>query len=141
MSLASLLVMTEPFTFAFEHAMAHRNFLGAMSPLDAFTAVPYFLDPPSASPMFHLYHNRAHQDALAPTTALMTPVVPGERPGYIQSGPFQTELPLGVPFPQDFLMNTPTPTQERQKWWTWTNQQEHLAGMDILPTEATYPFW
>ena len=50
--------------FWFSEAMAHRTLLGAMSPLDRFTVLPYLLDPFQDTGMWRLNQQQAQNDAM-----------------------------------------------------------------------------
>ena len=134
MSRVTLLNSNDP-SFAFEHAMAHRNAMGVMSPLDRFSVVPYLLDPEQnlAIPgsMWHLDHQQAHNDAL-------------------------THLPteFGAPtvglFIGGILRDYDLDNQAQRTWWTFQNHMEHYVGGNTitpdvyLPPPAlqwVYPFW
>lgn len=148
MSLATLL--TEPVgpgqaeTFAFEHAMAHRELLGAMATpvstevltppalrilpgttgLAGFSALPYGpLDPQSNASLWHLDHGQAHSDA---QTSL---------PNYFGA----TARGLLNPAPNMVDFNLDVPGQ--RTWWTFVNHQEHLAAQNVLPQALVFPFW
>ena len=109
-------------TFAFEHAMAHRTFLGAIAPLDRFSVIPYFIDPQQNEPRWRLNHQQAHIDALP------------HLPAWYGWDTF------GVSFMHN-LLDYDLDDEEQRTWWTFANQQEHYAAMHSLPAELTYPFW
>lgn len=136
MSRASLLNSEEP-AFAFEHAMAHRNALGVMSPLPRFSIIPYWLDPmlqtDEPGGFWHHNHQQAHSDA-----ALHLPPEFG-------SGQRGIELHANL---LDYDLSNP----DSRTWWTFVNHLEHyVGGNTILPQSApqppppapqwTYPFW
>lgn len=130
MSVASLLVYKNSPTFAFEHAMAHRNMLGGMAPLDQFSVLPYLLDPMQKpnEPVtkWHLNHQQAHNDAMV---TLLSPYY-----GLVEL--------TGINSHQ-ILIDTPLAEEGPQRWWTFNNQQEHLLAQAsiLLATELTYPSW
>lgn len=146
-------LLTEPVgagqteTFAFEHAMAHRQLLGAMatsvnvytpaapSPvnpfilpgttgLTGFSAVPYGpLDPQSNASLWHLDHGQAHTDA-------------------------QISLPDYFGYPTEGLINPASNMVDfnldvpgQRTWWTFANHQEHLVAQSVLPQVLVFPFW
>ena len=134
MALPTLLNLDDP-TFAFEHAMAHRLYLGLMSPLPRFSVVPYFIDPFTAqrpSDSWHLNHQQAHNDA--------DNVIPGSY--------------LGPPI-QGFSPNMKDENLAdawNRSWWTFSNHHQHYVESDAMlpqpqtppPPPApvwTYPFW
>lgn len=134
MSRVVLLNSRDPW-FAFDHAMAHRNGLGVMAPLDRFSVVPYLLDPMSDISIpggsWHLDHQQAHNDALANLPS--------------QFGAATVGLHIGGILRDYDLDNT-----RQRLWWEFQNHQEHyVGGNTILPSvqipppapQWTYPFW
>ena len=134
MSRAVLLNSNDPW-FAFDHAMAHRNGLGIMSPLDRFSAIPYFVDPmvgvAEPASIWHLRHQQAHNDALAnlPT----------------EFGASTVGLFIGQNL-RDYNLDD----ARLRTWWTFENHMEHYVGGNTIspnvyiPPPApqwTYPFW
>lgn len=136
MSRASLMTRKDR-TFAFEHAMSHRNALGVIWPLPRFSVIPYFIEPevkergkkPSSS--WHLDHQQAHNDALANFPS--------------QYGSTQVGLHIGVDL-RDYDLDR----ERTRKWWEFQNHMEHyVASNSILPTTPApyptrqwrYPFW
>lgn len=62
MAIVSLLTMQDR-AFGWEHANSHRRIMSAMAPLDRFSVIPYYVDPP----MMHaggwlMDHQTAHND-------------------------------------------------------------------------------
>jgi|SRR5215471_2484299 len=157
MTLATLLV--EPVgpgqaeTFAFEHAMAHRQLLGGMATpvsvftptipvpppppplphafilpgttgLSGFSAIPYGpLDPAAQTSPWNLDHGQAHSD-------------------------FQITLPGWFSIAEPEQLNPAQPMVDfnlqdagQRAWWTFANHQEHQTAETVLPLELTYPFW
>jgi hypothetical protein len=121
--------------FPWDHAFAHRNALGVMSPLDRFSSIPYFIDPMQdiATPgsMWHLDHQSAHNDALAnlPT----------------EFGASTVGLFIG-----QNLRDTDLDDPRQRLWWTFQNHMEHYVGGNTItpnvqfPPPApqwVYPFW
>lgn len=114
--------------FAFEHAMAHREVLGAMSPLTQFSVIPYFIYPmhnenqPGST--WHLNHQQAHNDVLSKLPS----IIPGRG--------LDTDMVL-----RDSDLSNP----RQGPWWTFANHQIHfLANAAVLPQTGpgwTYPFW
>jgi hypothetical protein len=152
MALPSLLRLgsttEERSAFTFEHANAHRNLLGAMSPLTRFSVLPYLLEPMTGSSAWRLNHQTAHNDALTtlPTfpwsfwiEASYTPP-PGEEvpaPGYAPD-----VLPLGVGFNQNLIdIDMQNPNVENMQWWLFANHNEHLLAQAVLPEYLIFPFW
>lgn len=134
MSRVVLLNSNDPW-FAFDHAMTHRNGLGVMSPLDRFSAIPYFVDPMqnigTPASMWHLDHQAAHNDALANLPTQFGASTIGLRIGGIL---------------RDYNLDNP----DQRKWWEFANHQEHFVGGNTIspniqfPPPApqwTYPFW
>lgn len=134
MARSALLNMDDPW-FTFEHAMAHRNGLGVMAPLDRFSIIPYFIDPmlgnPTPADFWNLNHQSAHNDALAnlPTTF----------------GASTIGLHIG-----GLLRDTDFNNPGQRKWLEFQNHQEHyVGGNSISPNvqipppapQWTYPFW
>ena len=135
MSLASLMTMTtaDDQVFAFEHAMNHRTWFGAMAPLTRFSVLPYLLDPMQNTNIpagqWNLNHQQAHNDAL---TTL---------PSYYNAATYG--LPIG-----HILVDTDLQNQDQLKWWEFQNLVEHqVATATVLPqfaaqnTRWVYPFW
>lgn len=119
----------------FDHAMAHRQYLALMAPLNRFSAIPYFIEPlPAPTPPFprpadlwSLDHQQAHNDY-----QLSLPSIWGT-----------TEVGFGIPSTQN-LIDTDLNAAESRSWWTHANHQQHyIADNAILPltTPGTYPFW
>ena len=133
MSRVVLLNSNDP-TFGFEHAMAHRNGLGAMAPLSRFSVLPYMLDPMQhqeiPGSMWHLDHQQAHNDAL------------DSLPSYFGSD--TAGLAIG-----GILRDYNLDDASQRTWWTFQNHMEHYVGGDTitpnveltLPFQWTYPFW
>jgi hypothetical protein len=134
MAAPSLLDMRDS-GFAFEHVMAHRLYLGVMSPLTRFSVIPYFIDPMTAkrpADGWHLNHQQAHNDALNN--------LPAQYLGDIAAG-------VGSD-----LADTNLDNPASRSWWTFFNRIEHYVGSNtILPQPVTpppppsptftYPFW
>ena len=135
MSRASLLNSYEP-GFVFEHAMAHRNALGVMSPLPRFSVIPYFLDPMMLTEpggVWQQNHMQAHADAAK------------QLPSQFGSGTLGLAINANM---LDYAFDDP----DSREWWTFVNHIEHyVGGNTILPQSApqppppapqwTYPFW
>jgi hypothetical protein len=129
MSIASLLVVpTDERTrsaFQFEHAMAHRQNMQVMGPLDQWSAIPYFIDPTiwDADPgtNWHLNHQQAHHDFIS------------YLPAYFDQTQTAWKANPGIPTNQHMLdpvMNEP----KSRSWWTHQNHTEHAtANAAILP--------
>lgn len=116
----------------FDHAVAHRELLGAMSlpitsaPLSGglarFSAIPYFIDPQTNASFWHLEHGQASNDA-----AVTLPGYFGGTTGIINP-------------PTDFVdMNFAN--AELLSWWAFANHQFHMTAQGVLPAELTFPFW
>ena len=134
MARPTLLNANDPW-FAFEHAMAHRLYLGMMSPLPRFSVVPYFMDPMTAkrpADGWNFNHQRAHDDA--------DNVIPGSYlgPATLGFSPNLVDSNLSDPW--------------NRSWWTFINHMEHYVETDAMlpnpqtspPAPAptwTYPFW
>jgi hypothetical protein len=137
MSEATLLVMGDDqvalSTFAFEHAMSHRIYLGAMWPLTRFSILPYFIDPQQNNPAYRLDHQYAQNDF---TTTM--PTWGASPPGPIPPAP--GTLSVAVPLGQDLLdQHFDDPGQ--RVWWTFANHQEHYVASANLPALLTLPAW
>ena len=142
MTLVSLLTVNEGHkaAFGFEHAMAHRNYLGQMAPLDRFSVIPYLLDPmqdlsiPGSS--WHLDHQQAHNDALVSI------------PSYYQGpdGAAPTTVQTGLFIGQN-LRDYNLDNLDQLRWWTFTNHVEHYIANGVTlpasqdPPPQTFPFW
>lgn len=145
MSLSYLLMEPTQATlpsWQFEHAMAHRELMGAMSQVPTvtpfpphgrhvvgggfqrFSALPYLVDPQFNVGMWHLDHNQAHADF---QHAL---------PGYFG---FSTSTTLSPTFPGFTSMDFTDPGLIG--WWTFVNHQQHLTASTVLPLVLNYPFW
>jgi hypothetical protein len=116
-------------SFAFEHAMAHRNLLGGMAPLSNFGVIPYFVDPtPSPQPAYadkwQLNHQQAHYDAFA-----ALPV-------------FYGQTTVGIR-PAQMLIDSNLTDQAQLAWWTHANHTEHYVAGETTnpPMTLTYPSW
>jgi hypothetical protein len=98
--------------FSFEHAMAHRTLLGAMSPIAKFSLLPYQLDPQRLdNSKYLLDHQQAHNDANS------------------------TALDINS-------TNNLIDTTGNMRWWTFANHLEHFQMFNNLPeTLGPYPFW
>jgi len=117
--------------FAFDHAMRHRENLGAMSPLTRFSLLPYFIDPEKNTPFWHLVHGQAHID-------------------FTETLPFWWDLPdpslwpnngVGIPSRQP-LVDTNLDNSQKRNWWEFANNQEHMiAEASLTNATLTYPFW
>jgi hypothetical protein len=100
--------------FAFDHAMRHRDALGAMAPLDRFTLIPYFVDPSTEKPFWLLVHGQAHIDFTS------TLSIPSQQP----------------------LVDTDLADERKRTWWEFVNNQEHLLAEDAtVNMTLTFPFW
>jgi hypothetical protein len=148
MSLVSILTMTQGLgaaeTFAFEHAMAHRNYLGQMAPLTRFSVIPYLLDPmidnPSiAASNWHLNHQQAHNDALTSIPSYYVNPRTGEA---WPEGETEVGLFIGTD-----LRDTDLNNEGQRKWWLFLNHQEHYVANGVTlpasidPPPQTFPFW
>jgi hypothetical protein len=133
MSSLELLNFSDP-TFAFQHAMSHRNALGVMSPLDRFSVVPYFIDemqPANPAGPWALNHQTAQNDALQHLPTEFGASTIGLRIGGLL---------------RDYDLDDP----RQRKLWEFDNWIEHYVGANTispnvaLPPPAiswTYPFW
>jgi hypothetical protein len=134
MARSVLLNSSDPW-FPFEHAMAHRNALGIMAPLDRFSAIPYFVEPDLGdnrpASMWNLDHQSAHNDAL------------DNLPSYFGA------TTVGLRIGQN-LIDSNLDDAEQRTWFTFQNHMEHMIGGDtILPNTAfpepapqwRWPFW
>ena len=84
--------------FGFEHAMAHRELLGAMAPLDRFSVIPYFVHPQTLpSGGWRMDHQQAH-NAMAATPS---------------------------PLLEQILRDSNLFNPEQRKWWEFMNHHEH----------------
>jgi hypothetical protein len=131
------LLTTADVGFVWEHAMAHRNALGVMSPLTRFSAVPYFIDPFTArrpADQWHFDHQQAHDDSQNH--------LPADYLGDIVVG-------TGV---GANLVDSDLSDPWNRSWWTFKNHIEHFVGSNtILPQPQTpppppapvwkFPFW
>jgi hypothetical protein len=117
--------------FEFDHLMAHRTNLGAMSPLTRFSLVPYQLDPATNKPMWHLIHGQAHVD--------FTDTLPYWY--YLVNPAYWPNEGVGIPSRQP-LVDTDLENDEKRTWWTFVNHQEHLAAQNSASfVEWVFPFW
>ena len=136
MSAATLLAMPDDpvglATFAFEHAMSHRTYLGAMAPLTRFSVLPYFIHPMQNDPSWRLDHQQAQNDftSTMPTWGNPPPVPPA--PG---------TLSVAVPLAHNLLDLPNLDDPGQRSWWTFVNHQEHYIASANLPGLLTYPFW
>ena len=138
MPLVTLLNADDPF-FAWEHANAHRYFLGVMSPLTRFSVIPYFLEPvrDASTPAtgWLLDHQQAHNDALT-----------------ILPSAYLSET-VGIDVGTN-LLDTNLTDPWNLSWWIFNNHMEHYVGNNaILPPPQppppppppaptwTFPFW
>lgn len=129
-------------SWQFDHAMAHRQLFGAMSEalavfdiggepvllptggaLSGFSALPYVLDPQVNLGSWHQNHGQAHADA---QVAL---------PGWF--GHLVTTT-IG---PTPDLTDMDFEDQALLSWWTFSNEQQHIAAQNVLPETLTFPFW
>jgi hypothetical protein len=103
--------------FNFEHDQDHRSWWWAISPVDQFSAMPYFIDP--AAPengAWRFDHGWAHADALPP--------------GYLDA----TTI-LG----QQNLIDVNFRDSPQTQWWLWANLLEHYTASTLLQTLQTAP--
>jgi hypothetical protein len=125
MSNAALLNMDDPW-WPFNHAMAHREWLGVMAPLTRFSLVPYFIEPMIASVEaagpWALRHQQAHNDAMASLPSSFGATTVG--------------LFIG-----GNLIDTNLGDQGQQKWLEFQNEQEHYVANTAITPPNTYPFW
>ena len=144
MPLAILLNFDDPI-YAFEHQMAHRQYLAIMAPLSRFSALPYFIEPwpfplpplPTFADAWNLDHQQAHNDFLANLPA------------------FWASSTIGIPRPlNQNLIDSNLNDEANRTWWTFANHQEHYTSDNAilpLPTAVTpppawypgvtFPFW
>jgi hypothetical protein len=134
-SLASLLNQGPSSTFAFEHAMSHRRLLGAMSPLDRFSIIPYQIEAAGRGmvgsgtvgnrPDHMLDHGVAHEDYQM------------NLPGWYGTGTF------GIMNPAYNLVDNDLMHDGQRQWWTHQNFQEHLTAENVntINQVFVYPFW
>jgi hypothetical protein len=117
--------------FGFDHAMRHRSHLGAMSPLDRFSLVPYQIDPERNEPFWHLVHGQAHIDFTDTLPSWWYLLHPRQWPN---DG-------IGIPSRQP-IVDTDLTNESKRNWWEFVNNQEHLAA-EASTTNATlvWPFW
>ena len=100
--------------FPFHHAMAHRTLLGAMSPLNRFSSIPYLLDPPIGAEYPNGWWNRNHQQA-------------------------HNDALNVLEFKDNHILQEGVPSRPR---WIFVNHQEHyLAAASLPPTPWRFPFW
>jgi hypothetical protein len=114
-------LLTDNSTFAFDHAMAHRGMMMAMVDLYQYSAVPYMFDPEQPNAMWRLYHQSAHDDAIAYPPPL---------------GPF------GIPYPQNFI-DIRQDQRDKRGWWIFANHMSHItANSNILSAQwLLTPAW
>jgi len=132
--------------FAFDHAMAHRELLGGLSPLPRFSVLPYHIDPqwPTLAG-WEINHQSAHNDMMAnlpswswtfwvprPPDYQLLPPPPA--PGYAPD-----PIPLGLPSNLN-LMDSET-NEAARAWWEFTNHQEHLMAQSTLHQKLMKPYW
>lgn len=147
--------------FAFEHAMAHRELLAVMAPLNRFSVAPYFVDP--AMPAWpankwQLNHQQAHNDALRDIpsryfwrffTTITNVPNPTPPPPTI---PVTTITPETVTFGLRIgqnLIDNDLNSPRQLTWWTFQNFMEHyVASTTVAPApspkpapQSTFPFW
>lgn len=116
--------------FSFEHAMAHREVMAVMAPLNQWSAMPYFIDPADwkASPAdsWNLDHQQAHNDYASYLPAYSVALTPG------------------FTF-QHILVDSNLADPASLTWWTFLNHQDHfLANNIVLPLPfalPTVPWW
>jgi len=116
MSIVSLQTTADP-AFSWENAMSHKVIaydlaLEGLSPIPPFSFDPMQGTDEPASP-WHLQHQQAHNDFLAalPTSA----------------GASSTGIPIGW-----ILVDTTFSDPGQLQWWTFANQNEHLAAMAAI---------
>lgn len=114
--------------WAFELAMAHRTLLGAMAPLDRFSAIPYFLDPMQDVhiPAGDWNTNRQQAQNDAATTL----------PSYYGAATRGFAAP-------EILIDTDLTDPASLPWWSFQNHQFlYVATATIQPGyPSQYPFW
>jgi hypothetical protein len=116
--------------FSFEHAMAHREYMAVMGPLDQWTLMPYFIDPAQyqsrPATKWPLNHQQAHND--------FTTYLPADA----------SALVAGIPSSQ-ILLESDLNQPDSRTWWTFVNHQEHLTANEaILPIpdqDQPPPWW
>jgi hypothetical protein len=114
--------------FGFEHAMAHRNVLAAMAPLNGYSVVPYILDPmqhtDQPATKWFQNHQQAHNDGL---TAL----------------PQAFGLTILTIRPGQNLIDQDWADQRQKRWWTFANHMDHMAMEASIqePFILTLPAW
>ena len=123
MPLATLLNPDDPW-FAFEHANAHRNLLGVMSPLTRFSVLPYFLDPlgdvNTSASGWRFDHQQAHND----TDNQLPETFTSQSLGFSSSANL-VDSNLADPW--------------NRSWWTHTNHMEHYVDNNtVLPQTDLY---
>lgn len=114
MPLVTLINMDDPM-WAFEEAMGHRLLLGGMSPLDRFSALPYFLEFQVGLPMWRLNQQTAQDDAITTLGA------------------------VAIPAPQP-VMDNRFETPDQRAWFSLTNEMETRIAASLLP-RPTLPAW
>jgi len=111
--------------FAFEHAMAHRNNMAVMGPLDQWSVMPYWIDPTiyesRPATKWHLNHQQAHDDFNRNLPAYPTAAEPG------------------ITASQN-LIDSDFARRESRTWWTFVNHNQHqIAASAISPIPGTGP--
>jgi len=101
-------------SFPWEHQNAHRELLGALSPLYRYSTLPYFMTPLDQS-LPRLIHQQAHLDAM-PTPAVAL------SPNLLDT------------WPKD-------KNRESLSWWLFANHNSHYIAQNEMDSELTYPFW
>lgn len=109
--------------FQFDHAMSHRNILGAMAPLYHWSAVPYWVDPQLTIGPWYRDHQQAHNDFV------------GELP------PAFGWTTFGFIGTHQNLIDTKISNPDQRSFWLFANHIEHFIGENVLPWELTFPFW
>lgn len=116
-------------TFSFDHAMAHRNVMAVMGPIDQWTVMPYWIDPTNyqAGPAtnWRLQHQQAHDDFIETLPTNPTAETPG------------------IPMAQNLIDNDLQDPGTRA-WWTFNNHMQHLIASSAilpLPSAEPIPWW
>jgi hypothetical protein len=127
--------------FNFDHAMAHRDLMQVMGPLNQWSTMPYFIEPrtdllpsppgppPRPAVMWNMDHQQAHDDFNRFLPAHGRAAVPG------------------IPSAQ-VLVDTNFADQTSLIWWTHANSIEHLTASNAitplsasLHDRAALPWW
>lgn len=114
MTTATLINMNDRL-WPFEEAMGHRLLLTGMSPLDRFSALPYFLDLQVGTPFWRLNQQQAQDDAIK-TLGVVT-------------------IPAPAP-----LMDNQLETPQQRAWLSFVDEMEmRIAASSLQPPLS--PAW